>query len=1024
MRKSQSVGVHPCNDSDWRIDGFQGEILDHLKRIQLEGERWQFLERTLHRYTLRDIGYDRQGKDPCDPDTRVEILATIKEWVNDVSEGSQNFFWLTGDPGSGKSAITASFARDSKDTDVLWAQFFINRNNESTTNPQFYFPTIACQMAEHIADPTVTVSIHEILRKKESLLDKLSIEQALEFFVKVVHAACDLDRNKPVAIVIDGLDETSRNRLESTATIFSELFTKLKRFNAKIFISSRTDDEITKPFYGALQTDSKHVRHLHLDTFGSRKDVEVYLRKNLEYLVEKWTLDWKQWPGEDRFQKLCEQAAGLFIWAATVVKIFRVQLEKHGQERRSRILDICNEKGMGDVSKLYETILEMTIESHDEDEWEYERFRWIVGFIIRLKEPLTIGELSGLLDLRETPDSDPVDMIHFVTNLRTVLVSGTENVSNDTIPRLHKSFVEYITSKRTDPRFRIDLTVVDGRVATKCLRLVGRLKDAGEKALLPARSVRYAIHNWTRHLPGEGTSRSGVGMVGGDPDGLWKILSTTTGLRKGRMSASGDYRTHMYDPWFGLPPSSLITPPEYSHSSTIRRPRGVWATAVSSDGRLIASGDDSGLVQIWDSSSHEQIGQAGKHNKIVTSVCFSPDSRFLVSGSLDGTVRMWNCDTGQAIGSPLLGHTDEVYSVCTDGQRIVSGGSDGTIHIWSYGTHQLSGQPINVGRTVLAVALSNDGRIGAGVGNNVYIFDIETRQEVASMKGHTEPVRTVAFSPDGSRIASGSTDKTIRIWDIQTGKQMQRLDGHKHSVRSVAFSSDGPWIVSGSDDKTIRVWGSVNGKLIGLPLIGHAGYVTGVSFSHDSLQIVSGSFDRTIRIWCSGNKWKRPSHQITAIHLSRHPASSKSPDDRISLDPSVISACCSPDGSLYAASTLEGLVSIWNTERELLWETNISIHPIHLLRLSEKQLVLASPDGSTLSWNLLDGKRTHDRAVRRGPQLNVRHIHRSSSLSSDTVSWFPFDFDAGLWAYVGGCLIRFEGEERSVTIVDLWDFLG
>jgi hypothetical protein len=293
----------------------------------------------------------------------VEILATIKEWVNDLSEGSRNFLWLTGDPGSGKSAITASFARDCKDSGILWAQFFINRNNESTTNPRFYFPTIACQMAEHIADPTVTVVIHEILRNKESLLDDMSLDQGLEFFVKVVQTACDLDRSKPVVIIFDGLDETSRKRLEDTATIFSELFTKLDRHNAKVFISSRTDDEITRPFYGSLQRDSKHVKHLHLDTSGSRKDVGIYLRRNVEFLVEKWALDWEQWPGEERFQKLCDQAAGLFIWAVTVVKFFRGQLEKHGRERRKKILDIFNEKGMGDVNNLYGMILEMTFES-------------------------------------------------------------------------------------------------------------------------------------------------------------------------------------------------------------------------------------------------------------------------------------------------------------------------------------------------------------------------------------------------------------------------------------------------------------------------------------------------------------------------------------------------------------------------------------------------------------------------------------------------------------------------------------
>jgi len=546
--------------------------LDHLKRKQLADERRQFLDRTLHRYALRDTGYDHQGKDPCDPETRLGILATIKEWVNNVSEGSQNFFWLTGDPGSGKSAITASFARDCKDNGVLWAQFFINRNNESTTNPRFYFPSIACQMAEHIADPTVTVVIHEILRQRESLLDKMSLDQGLEFFVKVVQTACDLDRNKAVTIIFDGLDETSRKHLENTATIFSALFTKLERYNAKVFISSRTDDEITRPFYGSLQTDSQHVKHLHLDTSGSREDVEIYFRRNMECIVEKWALDWKQWPGEERFERLCDQAGGLFIWAATVVKFLRGQLERHGRERRNKILDVFNEIGMGDVNILYRTILQMTFEDMElDDDWVYERFRWIVGFTVAVKEPLTIGDLSGLLDLRETPDSDLVDIVHFVTNLRTVLVAGTENVGNDTIPRLHKSFVEYITSKRADPRFRIDVPVVDGQIVEKCLRLVVRLRNAGGRVTVPSGSLRYAIHNWMRHFPSEGLLESGVGIVDGGAEELWKMLSTTAALRNVFVSASGDYRTHMYNPGIGLP---LEIPPQY-YSSTMRGSKAV-----------------------------------------------------------------------------------------------------------------------------------------------------------------------------------------------------------------------------------------------------------------------------------------------------------------------------------------------------------------------------------------------------------------------------------------------------------------
>jgi WD40 repeat protein len=675
---------------------------------------------------------------------------------------------------------------------------------------------------------------------------------------------------------------------------------------------------------------------------------------------------------------------------------------------------------------LYGMILEMTVESDDDDDdWEYKKFRWIVGSIIALKEPLTIGDLSGLLDLWETPDLDPVDTIHFITILRTVLVAGTENINNNTIPRLHKSFVEYITSTRADAQFRIDVPVVDGQIATKCLRLVGRLKNAGDRSLFPAGSVRYAIHNLTRHLLGAGVSESGV-VVGGDVEGLWKILLSTAGSRKGFMSASGDYRTHMYDPKIGLPlrATVVVTPRQYRHSSIISGSNPIWGIAVSSDSRLIASADESGAVQIWDSKSHNRIGYAGAHSTVVWCVCFSPDSRWLVSGGGDKTVRLWHCDTRGALNYRFLGHTADVNSVCTDRHKIISGSSDGTIRIWSLDTRQPIGAPIRVRKRVLAVALSDDGRIVAGVGHDVCLFDIETREQMASMKGHTSDVWTVAFSPDGSRIASGSQDNSVCIWDAQTGKEMHRLNGHTNAVRSVAFSPDGLWIASGSIDRTVGVWNSETGQPVGVPLIGHTHFVTGVSFSPDSLQVISGSNDRTIHIWSALGKWEKPPQQITAIHHSRNPA--LSPEDRISLQghPSVISACCSPDGSLYAASTLEGQVSIWNTERTLLWETNLSVHPIHFLHLSETQLILSAPDGSTSTWNLLNGKPTHEEAVSRGPQLNASSLQQSTNLSNDKLSWFPFDFDAGLWAYVDSCLIRFEREEGSITIFDVQDFNG
>ncbi|KAK6500755.1 hypothetical protein TWF506_003518 [Arthrobotrys conoides] len=943
----------------WRID-------PPLRLERREPEEDGLLEKLLYAPGAAFDSNYREGKAFCHPSTRTKLLQDIYEWKNNAY--TECVLWLNGMAGTGKSTIAGTVAKECAETNSLAGSFFFSRGEGDLSSARKLFTTLARQLVYSI--PGYKEAVFKVLSGNGNVFDKnlaeqwrLLIRDPLSL-LKHSTGAPSVKRLPPIYVfVIDALDECD-NKADVEAII--QLFARAKEIKTmviKVFITSRPELSIQHNFQ-TLAVDRRKELILHdVETPIISNDIAIFLRNELGEIGRQYKFP-SGWPGSENIQRLVEQAAGVFIYAATICSFVK-GAKLRAKSRLNSLLTASSSKSTpsgsyatNKLDELYSEVLATayTGDYNTADEEELAReFQQIIGAIVVLFDSLDSSSLALLVG-SETDVSDLV-----IENLGSVL----RKHENGNIQLIHPSFRDFLLNNKrcTDNRFWIDGEKAHGDMTRYCLDLLDvslRKNMCGLPFVSTWKSqielwkinnclpphVRYACRYWVHHLC-KGRVEIEVGgmvhrflqcrilywfealsLMGVLSEGILMIESLLSILE---LKGSKD---ELYSLVYSAKRFILF------HRSVIEaQPLQVyWSCLLFSPTQCMirrqnwdkhdppAIKSTTGIQENWDSCLQVLEG----HSDSVSSVAFSSNGKQLGSGSRDKYIILWDTVTGVQL-STLKGHSGCVQSISfsRDGRLLASGSEDGTIKLWNIATGACVRTLRNPAGSVLAVVFSDDGRqLASSSGRNIALWDAIMGTGIAVLKGHTGLVRSVAFScatAGGSgRLASGSDDGTVKIWDTATGVCLTTLKPQTYQVQvwSVAFSHDGQKIAS-SSGKNVILWDAITGTCHGI-LEGHADSVWSVAFSFDGKILASGSGDGVIIIWNTDTK-----KRTDTIEGHRD---------------WVASLQFSYDGKL-ASSSGEGRIKLWDTS---VMEVN---HPTGLdqYHLGRVRSVAFSPDGKQVA---------------------------------------------------------------------------
>lgn len=295
---------------------------------------------------------------------------------------------------------------------------------------------------------------------------------------------------------------------------------------------------------------------------------------------------------------------------------------------------------------------------------------------------------------------------------------------------------------------------------------------------------------------------------------------------------------------------------------------------------------------------------------------------------------------------------------------------------------------------VKSVAVSPNGNyiISGSEDKTIKLWESDTGKEIRTFKGHSGWIYSVCFSTDGQYIFSGSYDNTVKLWEIATGREIRTFNGHSNWVSSVCPSPDGKFIISGSWDKTIKLWEIAAGREI-YTLKGHDSAVTCVCFSPNGKYIISGSYDNTLKLWDTAAR-----REVRTFKGHKHP---------------VWCICFSKDSKHAISGSKDCTVKLWEVAagKELrTFKGHGSYVNSVSISIDRKYIISGSSDNTVKIWETATGK---EASTFKGHSDVVTSVCFSSN--SKKIISGSSDKTVKLWDTTTGREVRiFNGHDHSV----------